>query len=114
MLVAVDAAELVCAELIIEQIHTIVEKNVFVLSVMLQTLAADGTANPQPTADAWQAKGSRLLDVFSSKRKLVMLWDPTESDVNVMLELLLSYSRAHVYHKLALGLLMYINYGEIR
>ncbi|XP_040172933.1 ectopic P granules protein 5 homolog [Anopheles arabiensis] len=113
VLVAVDAAELVCAELIIEQIHTIVEKNVFVLSVMLQTLAADGTANPQPTADAWQAKGSRLLDVFSSKRKLVMLWDPTESDVNVMLELLLSYPRAHVYHKLALGLLMYINYGEI-
>uniref|UniRef100_A0A182VVJ2 Ectopic P granules protein 5 homolog n=1 Tax=Anopheles minimus TaxID=112268 RepID=A0A182VVJ2_9DIPT len=112
LLASIDANELVCAAIIMEQIHMILEQNVIVLSALLQTLVSHDTQQTQTTASAWQEKGSRLLEVFSSKKKLLMRWQPTESDIFAVLEMLLNYARVHIYHKLALGLLMYINYGD--
>uniref|UniRef100_A0A182PNT3 Uncharacterized protein n=1 Tax=Anopheles epiroticus TaxID=199890 RepID=A0A182PNT3_9DIPT len=109
LLVTVNVDDPVSAEIIMEQIHIIVERNVFVLSVMLQTLASNASPQPQTTADAWQARGNRLLNVFSSKKHFLMLWNPTEEDINVILEMLLSYPRTHIYHKLALGLFIGLN-----
>ncbi|XP_053660697.1 ectopic P granules protein 5 homolog [Anopheles marshallii] len=113
LLASVSANEMVCAEIIMEQIHIILEQNSIVLSVLLETLSTHDTQQSQITANVWQMKGTRLLEVFSGKKKLVMRWHPTETDIYVLLQMLLNYARAHIYHKLALGLLMYINYGDI-
>uniref|UniRef100_A0A182N119 Uncharacterized protein n=1 Tax=Anopheles dirus TaxID=7168 RepID=A0A182N119_9DIPT len=109
LLLSINTNAPVCIELILEQVHLILERNSFVLSTLLQTLLSDSAA-----ANAWQATGTRLLDVFSNRTKLLLHWHPTEPDIDVLLSMLLNYTRTHIYHKLALGLLMYINYGETR
>uniref|UniRef100_A0A182LRB6 Ectopic P granules protein 5 homolog n=1 Tax=Anopheles culicifacies TaxID=139723 RepID=A0A182LRB6_9DIPT len=112
LLASIDTNELVCAEIIVEQIHMILEQSVIVLSVLLQMLVSHDTKQTQTTANDWQQKGNRLLEVFCSKKLMLMRWRPTESDIHVILEMMLNYVRTHIYHKLALGLLMYINYGD--
>uniref|UniRef100_A0A182QSS9 Uncharacterized protein n=1 Tax=Anopheles farauti TaxID=69004 RepID=A0A182QSS9_9DIPT len=107
LLLSINANLPVCVELILEQLHLILEKNSFVLSSLLQTLVTDASS-----ANAWQSSGTRLLEVFRNRTNLLLHWQPREQDIDVLLEMLLKYGRTHIYHKLALGLLMYINYGE--
>uniref|UniRef100_A0A182XYE4 Epg5-like TPR domain-containing protein n=1 Tax=Anopheles stephensi TaxID=30069 RepID=A0A182XYE4_ANOST len=112
LLAEIDAEELVWAEIIMEQIHILMERNPDVLSDLLYTLVPQDANRQQTVANGWQLKGNMLLKVFSSKKWLVMRWKPGEHAVTALIRMLLNYPRAHIYHKLSLGLLMYINYGD--
>uniref|UniRef100_A0A182T9V1 Epg5-like TPR domain-containing protein n=1 Tax=Anopheles maculatus TaxID=74869 RepID=A0A182T9V1_9DIPT len=95
-----------------EQIHVLMERNPSVLTVLLKTLDTEDANRQQTVANGWQTKGNMLLEVFSSNKQLVMRWQPLEMDIKVLIRMLLRYPRTHIFHKLSLGLLMHLNYGD--
>ncbi|XP_050075973.1 ectopic P granules protein 5 homolog [Anopheles maculipalpis] len=111
LLAAIPADAVVFVEMK-DQIHLLMERTSSVLSFMLNTLALEDENRRQTIANCWEMKGNTLLEVFSGKKQLIMRWRPDHLNYERLIYMLLEYPRTHIYHKLSLGLLMYIQYGD--